>query len=235
MPNISEGPIVVFDTSVPAINLALAQVLERLDSIKGLRGDPTIHASPTIGAPIGQQHAARLADLPTNEPSNPLFWLLNMALHEDAVPLSELLTTLWPWMLLAGQLMPVFDPSRAFLSLLDMAAGVYTPTLTNVANLDAITSYEAQYIRVGTVVTVSGKVDADPTLAATSTKIGISLPVASNLGATEDCAGNATCPTIAGQIAAILADTANDRAQMEWIAGDVTNQPMYYTFLYQVI
>lgn len=116
-----------------------------------------------------------------------------------------------------------------------LASGTYTPTLTNVANLAASTAYQCQYLRVGTVVTVSGKVDVDPTLAATSTQLGISLPIASNLGAAEDCAGTAFSPTIAGQGAAILGDAANNRAQMEWISGDITNQPMYFTFSYEII
>lgn len=116
-----------------------------------------------------------------------------------------------------------------------IASGTYTPTLTNVANLDASTAYECQWIRVGNVVTVSGKVDVDPNLTATSTQLGISLPIASNFGAAEDCAGAAAASAIAGQSAAILADTANDRAQMQWVAGDVTNQPHYFTFSYTVI
>lgn len=114
-------------------------------------------------------------------------------------------------------------------------AGAYTPTLTNVANLDASTVYECQYMRVGNTVTVSGRVDIDPTLAATSTQLGISLPVASNLGATEDCAGVAFASGIAGQGAAILGDAANNRAQLQYISGDITNQAMYFTFAYQVI
>ena len=117
----------------------------------------------------------------------------------------------------------------------DVASGTYTPTLTGVANVDAVTAYAAQYVRVGNTVTVSGRIDADPTTAALSTQVGISLPVASNLGASEQCAGTAACPTISGQSAAILGDAANNRAQMEWIAGDLTNQPMYYTFTYRII
>lgn len=116
-----------------------------------------------------------------------------------------------------------------------LAAGTYTPTLTNVANLTASTAYECQYLQVGATVTVSGKADVDPTAPAVSTQLGISLPVASNIGATEDCAGTAACPAISGQCAAILGDAANNRAQMEWISADITNQPMYFTFSYQVI
>ena len=114
-------------------------------------------------------------------------------------------------------------------------SGVYTPTLTNVANLDASTAYQCQYLRLNDFVIVTGKVDIDPTLTATSTELGISLPIASNLGATEDCAGVAFAATIAAQGAAILGDATNNRAQMQWISGDTTNQSMYFTFSYQII
>lgn len=117
----------------------------------------------------------------------------------------------------------------------NITSGVYTPTLTNVANLDGSTAFECQYLRVGSTVTVSGKVSIDPTLAATSTQLGISLPIASNIGAQEDCAGAAFASGIAAQGAAILGDAANNRAQMEFISADLTNQPMYFSFSYQVI
>lgn len=114
--------------------------------------------------------------------------------------------------------------------------GKYTPTLTNVANLDASTAYECQWLRVQDMVTVSGKVDVDPT-AAGNTQLGISLPpfAPSNFGAEEDCGGAAASPTIAGQSAAIRADAANNRAEMVWIAVDLTNQPMFFSFTYQMI
>jgi len=113
--------------------------------------------------------------------------------------------------------------------------GTYTPTLTGVANVAASTAYECQYLRVGNTVTVSGKLDVDPTLTVTETKLGISLPIASNFGAAEDCAGVAFASGIAGQGAAIRADATNDRAEMVWIAGDVTNQPMLMIFTYAVV
>lgn len=116
-----------------------------------------------------------------------------------------------------------------------IVAGTYTPTLTNVANLDGSTAFECQYLRIGSTVVVSGKVSVDPTLAATSTQLGISLPIASNFGAQEDCSGCAFASGVAGQGAAILGDSTNDRAQMQWVASDLTNQPMYFTFTYQVI
>lgn len=118
-------------------------------------------------------------------------------------------------------------------SLPTIAAGTYTPTLTNVTNLDASTAYQAQYIRVGATVTVSGKVDVDPTAAA-ATELGISLPVASNFGANEDCAGVAH-QQAAQEGGAISADTANDRASLQFLATGTTNRTLYFTFTYQII
>lgn len=114
-------------------------------------------------------------------------------------------------------------------------AGTYTPTLTNVANLDASTAYTCQYLQVGSVVTVSGRVDVDPTAPAASTQLGISLPVASNFAASNQCAGTAFASGIAGQGAAILGDTTNDRAQLQYISADLTNQGMFFSFSYVVI
>lgn len=113
-------------------------------------------------------------------------------------------------------------------------SGTYTPTLTNVTNVGASTAYQCQYFQVNNVVTVTGKVDIDPTAGGLA-QLGISLPVASNLGAAEDCAGVAFASGIAGQGAAILGDATNNRAEMNFIAVDTTNQPMYFSFSYEVI
>lgn len=115
-------------------------------------------------------------------------------------------------------------------------SGTYTPTLTGVANVGASTAYVCQYLRVGNVVTVSGKVDVDPTLGiSTTTQLGITLPIASNFGALEQCAGTASSPAIATQQGGIYADAANDRAQLDFKAIDPNNNSWYFTFTYQII
>ena len=117
-----------------------------------------------------------------------------------------------------------------------LAAGTYTPTRSAEANMDAnVTMTEAQYLRVGNTVTVSGRFTADPTLTTTATSFEITLPVASNIGAVEDAAGVAFCGSIAGQGAEIIGVVANDTAKIQWIATDVTSQTWSYTFSYQVI
>ena len=113
--------------------------------------------------------------------------------------------------------------------------GVYTPTLTDVANLDSSTAYPCQWSRSGDVVTVSGRVDVDPTTIFTATTLGISLPIASNFANDYECGGTASHSANAGEVAAILADTANDRASMMWATGVTTNGGMWFSFTYRII
>lgn len=124
----------------------------------------------------------------------------------------------------------------AALAALNLASGTYTPTRSAEANLDSnVTMSQAQYLRVGSVVTVSGRFTADPTLAATTTSFEGTLPVASNIGAAEDVAGMAFCGNIAAQGAEIIGVAANDTFKVQWKAGDVTSQTWSYAFVYRVI
>lgn len=115
-----------------------------------------------------------------------------------------------------------------------LAAGTYTPTLTNTTNIDASTPRQATYLRVGNTVTVAGQLDIDPTAAA-ATLLGISLPIASNFGTAFQAGGTASATGIAGMCGGIEADATNDRVSLKFIASDVTNQTMAYQFTYQII
>lgn len=128
---------------------------------------------------------------------------------------------------------PVFAPLTSA-DIGDLASGIYTPALTLVANLSTATAFPCQYLRVGSVVSVSGRVDVDP-VAALDTQLGISLPIASNFATVESCAGVGSSPGIAGQSMAVLGDVVNDRAVLQWKAVDVTLQASYFGFQYRVI
>jgi hypothetical protein len=116
-----------------------------------------------------------------------------------------------------------------------ITSGTYLPALTNVANLAASTAFTCQFLRVGAVVTVSGRVDVDPTAGATLTTLGISLPIASAFANAFECAGSGVSPAFAGQCAAVLGDVANGRASLQWTSADVTNQPLFFSFTYRVL
>lgn len=127
------------------------------------------------------------------------------------------------------------DPHTQYLKETEGLAGKWTPILVNVANLDGSTAFEGQYIRVGATVHAACKVSVDPTAPGVETKLGIPLPVASNFGAEEDCVGSAGTPGIAGQVGAVRADAANNRAELVFIAADVSDQAMDIVFTYEVI
>lgn len=115
-------------------------------------------------------------------------------------------------------------------------SGTYTPTASSATNLDSTpTMSEAQYMRVGSVVTVSGSFTANPTTTATATNFEITLPIASNIGATEDVAGVAFTGTAISEGAQIDGVVANDTAQIEWLATDVSSRTWSYTFTYAII
>lgn len=114
--------------------------------------------------------------------------------------------------------------------------GIYTPTLTNTANVSASTAYSCQYSRLGSVVTVSGKVDIDVVAATTLSTVGISLPIASNFANTNECGGTANSNAVASLSAAIYADSVNDRASLEFIStADTANRSFYFLFTYRII
>lgn len=122
----------------------------------------------------------------------------------------------------------------ATLATLGIVASTYTPTLTNVANVDASTAYALQYIRVGNVITVSGKIDVDPTAGATLTQVGITLPVASDLAQAYQCAGIVASPGTNGY-GWIRGDATNNRAEAFFVPGATSNQEFYFHFTYRVI
>lgn len=114
-------------------------------------------------------------------------------------------------------------------------SGSYTPTLTNVTNVAASTAYACQWTRVDNDVTVFGRCDVDPT-AGGSTTLDISLPVASDLIATENLSGIATAisPTVSTS-AGIFADTTNDRATMRWVTTETANHSLWFHLSYKIL
>lgn len=120
-------------------------------------------------------------------------------------------------------------------AMLDIASGTYTPTLTNETNIDASTAFACQWMRVGNVVTVSGKVQIDATTVAVLTQLGLSLPVASAFTASEQCSGTGTSSDDPAEAVGVLADTVNDRARLEWICGFTANRTFHFIFMYSII
>jgi hypothetical protein len=98
-----------------------------------------------------------------------------------------------------------------------LESGDYVPTLTDVTNVAASVLLDARYQRIGDIVTVFFALSIDAT-ATGATELDISLPVASNFAAADDCTGMAVSDTAAENQAKVTADVANDRAQLEFTA-----------------
>ena len=116
-----------------------------------------------------------------------------------------------------------------------LGSGLYTPTITNVANVSASSALQCQYLRIGDVVTVSGQVSITPTAAATSTTARLSLPYASNFGSSNQCAGVMTPYGFGSGVGAISADAASDTADITFAAPNTFALGCFFTFTYRVI
>ena len=112
-------------------------------------------------------------------------------------------------------------------------AGTYTPTLTGVTNYGSATAFACQYSKIKTIVTVSCRVNSDPTSAAASTQLGVTLPIASNFTTTEDASGACTASDDSTRCY-VGADTSNDRIQLEMIPAVNTNHGVFFTFQYEI-
>ncbi len=116
------------------------------------------------------------------------------------------------------------------------AASSYTPTLTGVLNVDATTSYAANYARIGNVVVQSGTLAVDHTTSGARTQVGLSLAVASAFTTTIPLRGGGFVLTGASVTPVqIYADATNDRAQLDYYAPSAGNDNISYIFLYGII
>lgn len=112
-------------------------------------------------------------------------------------------------------------------------SGTYTPTLTNTSNISSSTSFSAQYMRVGDVVTVSGAVSVDP-VATNNTQLNISLPIASNIDSAQNLGGTGADNTLT-QFSRMYGDSTNNNAILQFIASDLTSRTHSFSFTYRII
>jgi hypothetical protein len=114
----------------------------------------------------------------------------------------------------------------------NILSGTYTPTLTAVSGVSSLTANPCQYIRVGNVVTVSGSISGTDSIA--SCAVGVTLPIASNLTAANQCSG-AGIYSGGGVPISVAGDATNDRAHLQWIVnGSSGSFTAFFTFTYLV-
>lgn len=115
-----------------------------------------------------------------------------------------------------------------------LAAGTWTPTLTNVGNITASTAFVNYYQRVGNVVTIAGRLSVQAT-AAGAASLRMSLPIPSDLTSLSQAAGTVTTQLTGTDImGAILGDTATDTLLVQINAKDTTNRAFSFVAMYTV-
>lgn len=116
-------------------------------------------------------------------------------------------------------------------------SGTYTPTLTGIANVTSTTSRKATWLRVGNTVTVTGQFSVVPTSNNTQTKIGFSIPVASNFGTIYEAGGVASTygTGVTEHSGGFYADTTNDRVELDYYETHGGTNNFSYSFSYEVI
>lgn len=110
-------------------------------------------------------------------------------------------------------------------------SGVYTPQLTGLVNVTAAKAYTSQYMRVGNVVTVSGKIDIDATNAS-ATQLSLKLPLASSITKDYEVSGNGQ--SIIGQGFIVCADVNKKTALIKFMAKDLNLNSYSYSFTYLI-
>lgn len=118
-------------------------------------------------------------------------------------------------------------------------SGTYTPTATPGANVTGVSTYQCQWLRVGNMVTVSGRVAVLPTAGGPPQHWTLSLPISSAFTAPENL-GGAGVPTPATsanqQPCSIEADVATGTAAFDALCTFGGLNSYYdFSFAYQVI
>jgi hypothetical protein len=118
-------------------------------------------------------------------------------------------------------------------------SGTYTPTQVSTnTNVDSIAFSASQYMRVGNVVTVSGLIQINPTLAATQTVVKFSLPIASAFASAFQLGGTGSSSSVGfyGTVnAAFMADTVNDCVEIRLTPTFTGAVDFRFHFTYRIV
>jgi hypothetical protein len=113
------------------------------------------------------------------------------------------------------------------------ASGTYTPTWTGLANVDSVTAFSSQYMRVGDTVTVSGWVTINATADNTPTSLSFSLPINSDTSVVNRL--NGTGVEQGGGVAACLSGYATNFGEFEVLPSVDTSVNYSFHFTYRIV
>ena len=113
------------------------------------------------------------------------------------------------------------------------ASGTYTPTWTGLANVDSVTAFSCQYMRVGDTVTVSGWVTINATVDNTATSLSFSLPINSDTSVVNRL--NGTGVQQGGGVAACLSGYGTNFGEFEVFPSVDTSVNYSFHFTYRIV
>jgi len=113
------------------------------------------------------------------------------------------------------------------------SSGTYTPTWSGLANVDSVTAFSCQYMRVGDTVTVSGWVTINATADNTPTSLSFSLPINSATSSVNYL--NGTGVAQGGGPAAALSGYASNFGEFEVIPAVDTDVNYSFIFTYRIV
>lgn len=120
----------------------------------------------------------------------------------------------------------------------DIVSGTYTPTVTIVTNVNTATvATTFNYMRVGSVVTVSGVLNANVNTINSDSTVAISLPIASNFANGFEGSGLAapTTAAFAAENGVVIADATNDRMSINFRSTTTASKAYAVNFTYRII
>lgn len=112
----------------------------------------------------------------------------------------------------------------------NLNSGTYTPVLTDIGGVIGSIVYDAFWVRIGSVVIVSGAVQVSRS--GGSTAWSMTIPVASNFTIAQQLSGTLTSATGDSSGGAVAEVTANEVEMRHGVASDLT---WYYTYMYVIV
>lgn len=120
-------------------------------------------------------------------------------------------------------------------SLAEIYSGIYTATVTGVTNCTGTATTNCQYMKVGNVVTVSGRFFVQATVINAFTEANISLPISSDITSPEQCGGTAMHNNGTTMfMASIRGNVSTNVADIYLSPSNTSNNVYYFHFTYQV-
>jgi hypothetical protein len=115
-----------------------------------------------------------------------------------------------------------------------LESGTYTPVLTALSNVDVLVANECQYMRVGNVVTVSGRIQVDATASATLTTVSCSLPIASTFAEESNLGGTGSYKALFSTNVIFSIYAGNNYAEFRAYPTTTGNMLVPFSFTYQI-